>query len=185
MQQGQQPPQPAQDGQQAGRGMGKQMGGQQGGVYPADKNEVSQFINDLMRGLYSEGQQQSLMEALSRGKNDMGTTLGQLAGALVMSVVQRRQQENGRKPHINLVVQGLRKVISELVEIVKVGKIGQVTEEDLQKASAVAGSVVEQTMGGGQEQQQQGQQSQQPQVQQQQRQQPQVQQPQGMKPGGM
>lgn len=134
------PPQPQQQGR--------------GNVYPANKKEVQQFITDLMQALYQEKQVDQLVGMLSQGKDNISETVGALAGQLVMTIVQRRQQQTGRKPHINLVIRGLQMVIKNIAQIVETAGIGKLEQRDLQNASMVAGRMVEKTMGGGQQQQQ-------------------------------
>ena len=128
---------------------------QGGGTYPANQEEVQQFIADLMNALYSEGQVEKVLQMLQQGGENLPQTIGSIAGSLAMSVVQRRGQQTGRKPHINLVIRGLQLVIKNIAELMKTAGIAEVDQKTLQEASMVAGRMVESAMGGGQQQPQQ------------------------------
>lgn len=120
---------------------------QQANTYPANKDEVGQFILDLMKALYLEKQQAEAVKVLSANRDNIGHAIGQLAGSLVMIVVQKRWKQTGRKPHIKLIVQGTKKAIIELAEMARLAKIAQVTKEDIAAASQVAGKIIEAQVG--------------------------------------
>ena len=138
---------------------------QQGGTYPQNVEEASQFVNDIMRMIYSEGQPEKILDALTAGDN-IAAALGQTAGVLVMTVLTRREEQTGRKPHFNLVIKGLKRAIEEMSDLMEMAGIPAPTPEELQEASQYAGQVIESAVngkqGGGPQQPQQPQQPQGP-----------------------
>ncbi|MCK4871064.1 MAG: hypothetical protein KAS93_08145 [Gammaproteobacteria bacterium] len=121
--------------------------GQQGGVYPANQQDVANFITDIMRGLYTESQFDKIVQMLSQG--DPVEMVGRTAGMLIMSILQRRKQSGG-KPHQKLVIRGLHKAIMELADIAKMAGIAELSEEQLKESANIAGQVIENAMSGPQ-----------------------------------
>ena len=108
-----------------------------------------------MRMLYSEGQPEKVMQNLVTGGN-LPQKLGQTAGTVVMTVLERRkQQSGGRKPHFKLVIMGLKKTLEELSDMMEMAGLPKPTPEIMQEASQYAGQIVESAISPQQQQQQQ------------------------------
>ena len=137
-------PQPQQQGQ-APQQQGKQ-------PYPANAEEVSQFMNDIMRALYSEGQPEKIIRNLTTSDN-LPAKLGQTAGMVVISILERRRTQNGRKPHFKLIILGLKKALEEMSDMMEMAGMERPAPEILQEASNYAGQVVETAISPGKSQQ--------------------------------
>ncbi|MCU7816325.1 MAG: hypothetical protein KZQ81_14260 [Candidatus Thiodiazotropha sp. (ex Rostrolucina anterorostrata)] len=142
-------PTPGQDVGNARPGEKSQQRGDAGkGRYPANKEDVDKFLYDIMQSIHSEKMQPRVVEMLSNGQQNIGETIGLIAGQIVMSILSRRSGQDGRKPHISMVINGMKKAVIELAEVAN--EIGlEVAEQDLQTAAAMAGKVAEDMASGG------------------------------------
>lgn len=136
-------------------GQAQQQQQQNNATYPQNKEEVAQFVNDIMRMIYSEGQPENILDRIVADRNNIPMALGQLAGSLVMTVLVRRQEQTGRKPHFNLLIRGIKKALDEMVDLMQMAGLEQPTPEMMQEAANYAGQIVEQALQGGQQPQQQ------------------------------
>lgn len=128
-------------------GMGSRPEQQLGdGTYPRNQEDVANFITDIMRGLYDEKQFDQIVQALKGG--DPIEMVGRTAAMLILTILQRRKQQTGGRPHKQLVIRGLHKAIMELADIAKMAGIAELNEEQLKESAMIAGQAVENAMSG-------------------------------------
>ncbi len=136
---------------------------QQGGRFPANEEDVKKFRLDIVKAIHSPDQQQKIIQALQHGSQvGIGATIGQLAGSLVMMLIQRRMVEHGVKVPPQLATQGAAFAIKEIAALAQ--KMGaRIDQKELENAIQVAGQIIEQaSQQGGQAQGQPAVQGQQP-----------------------
>ncbi len=130
---------------------------QQGqGTYPGNQDEVQQFIVDITNALYSDGHVEQMLNMVKKNPDNVGQIVGQIAGSIIVAVLQRRMKQNGgRKPHAKLVMNGLKMVLENMAEIIATSGMKKATPKDMQVAAKIAGQVIDKgfVAQGGQPQQ--------------------------------
>jgi len=121
-------------------------------TFGTSPEEAQAFITDIDKAIFGEQQQAQIVSLLHEGAGNIGNTIGQLAGSVVVSIGQRRAQEQGVRPHIKLAINGAARAIKDLSELAQQAKIAQVSDADLQQAQNMAGEIIQGSLGGGNEQ---------------------------------
>ena len=132
-------------GQPGGQGRLNRAATQQGqpGTFPANEEDVKKFRLDIVKAIHSPAQQQKIIQILRSAGENIGAAIGQLAGMLIMTLVQRRMIEQNVKVPPQLAIYGASFAIAELVKIAK--KMGiKIDMEQTKKAIQVAGMVIAQ-----------------------------------------
>jgi len=159
----------------------------QGDIFPKNEEDVAKFVLDIDKALFSEQQMPQVVQVLKEGANSLPNTIGQVAGALMIKLMDRRAVEQGVQMHGKLAIMGAARAIEDLSGIAAGIGLPPLDEQGKKQAANVAGAVIQQRGGNGQQGQSMQRPMQRP-MQQQQPQQPmQQQQPQmqTQPPGGM
>lgn len=123
-------------------------------MYPKDEGEAGKFALGVIKTLHSEKTRPRIMKQLTNTQAPIAMRLAVVTSQVLKTMVDRvDQQAQGRRPHIQLMVNSIQLIITELAKMCKAAGIA-VTKDDQMKAAKLAGDMIEQAQNG---QQQQGQ----------------------------
>lgn len=121
-------------------------------VFPQNEDDVAAFVLDIDKAVFSEKQLPQIVQALQEGAGSLPNTIGQLAGTLMIQLMERRAQEKGVKMHGRLAIMGAAKAIEDLSGIAEGIGLPAISQEEKKVAGNVAGAIIQQRMGQPQQQ---------------------------------
>ena len=130
-------------------------------MYPQDENEAGKFAAGLIKSLHSDQTRDGIMKALTDNRAPIHVRIATLASSVITAMLMRVKQQAQRPPHIKLILNALKMVITELSRMALIAGI-KVSEQDKAQAAKLSGDMIESGEQGPQQPQQQPMQQQPP-----------------------
>jgi hypothetical protein len=123
-------------------------------MYPQDENEAGKFAAGLIKSLHSDDTRDGIMKALTDSRAPIHVRIATIASNIVTAMLMRVKQQAQRPPHIKLILNSLKLVITELSRMALIAGI-KVSDKDKAQAAKLSGDMIESGEQGGQRQPQQ------------------------------
>jgi hypothetical protein len=122
-------------------------------AYPKNQDEVNKFTSGLIKSLHSDQTRDKIMAALTDERAPVAARLATVVSMVLTAMLQRVQQQAGRKPHIQLLLKSIKMLIVEASRMAQIAGV-RVTPDDQRNAAKMSGDMLESGMmqKGGQPQ---------------------------------
>jgi len=124
-------------------------------MYPNNKQEADKFVAGLIRSIHDDSTRPNIIKQLKRHGVPLPLRLGNLTSQIILSMLSRVKSQAQRPPHMKLVLNSIKLVITELAKMLEItGE--KVSRQDMQQAAKIAGDLIDGGMRGEQPHEMQG-----------------------------